>query len=946
MIKTIDLLGSEACVDGLGGQNVAVKNLGAGTLYASAFPNITAGADNVVEIPAGGGEIVLDARGKVYLLGVGKVQLTGTDYATPPFTATASSGGSGGGGTGDVSKEYVDAQDTTNLAIAKAYTDTSVNAVKGDITQNSNDISTLKTDVSTATSTANAAQTTATAADTAATAASAAAAAAQSTADANKGDIATLQTAMSTAQGEIAANTAAIASNKGEIDELRAEVTSADTKAITAASKAEAALSAAEDIAEKSVVSDEGAFDARYHDGDWEVNIDGVWTKVTTSGGAGVSQSYVDTHDAATLTSANEYTDNKIQPLAATVTQHGEDIQSLADRVSDTKNAIDVLNGTGEGSVSRAVSEGIAEVIADAPEGLNTLKEIADWIENHPDDASAMSSQIQQNTRDIADINNEKTGILAQASDYTDFKSSGTLNSARDYADNKSEEAQQSAQLYADSKAAEEADSAFQSAKDYTDSEVQPLQTAVAENSEDIGDLTDRVVETKNAIDVLNGNGNGSVKKTVADGIAEIIADAPEDFDTLKKISEWIYEHPEDTAAMNAQIQQNKRDIEDINNVSTGILAKANAYTNEKLASEMPTTMEGAAEASAGGKGLVPAPAMGDQNKVLFGNGLWDFPMKIIVVKTPDTDLNDYTETGIYYFSSGYVPQNIPGGTNGWLVVLKANSTAIKQLFFRKGTPTKNDYQTWVRAYGDVSNTGEMWGEWERYAMIDDIPTVSNPNLLDNWYFADPINQRAETTYGGSQSSTFAIDRWSVMRGTLTVLDGKIKIETTNTSSTYGVLFQQSIETYPKEKVTFSVLFGNGELATYTNVIDTAGYNSGYIYQNNTVALELAVYNNIPNVRIRQIAVNGTKCELIAAKLEIGDVQTLARKEGNTWVLNDTPPNKALELAKCQRYFQVFATQSLRAKKAQDFRPTMYKEPTLGTISVGGTTYYTANAEI
>ena len=40
-----------------------------------------------------------------------------------------------------------------------------------------------------------------------------------------------------------------------------------------------------------------------------------------------------------------------------------------------------------------------------------------------------------------------------------------------------------------------------------------------------------------------------------------------------------------------------------------------------------------------------------------------------------------------------------------------------------------------------------------------------------------------------------------------------------------------------------------------------------------------------------------------AAKLELGPFQTLAHMEGNTWVLNDPPPNYALELLKCQRYF-------------------------------------------
>ena len=43
---------------------------------------------------------------------------------------------------------------------------------------------------------------------------------------------------------------------------------------------------------------------------------------------------------------------------------------------------------------------------------------------------------------------------------------------------------------------------------------------------------------------------------------------------------------------------------------------------------------------------------------------------------------------------------------------------------------------------------------------------------------------------------------------------------------------------------------------------------------------------------------------VIAAKLELGPVQTLAHKDAfGNWVLNDPPPDKALELAKCQRYY-------------------------------------------
>ncbi len=96
MIKRVTLSGSEVKVEDLGGQNAAIKNLGGGTIYASAFPNITEDADNVIEIPAGGGEVLLNARGTVYVLGTGKVQLTGTDYAAPNFKLPSSSSGGGG----------------------------------------------------------------------------------------------------------------------------------------------------------------------------------------------------------------------------------------------------------------------------------------------------------------------------------------------------------------------------------------------------------------------------------------------------------------------------------------------------------------------------------------------------------------------------------------------------------------------------------------------------------------------------------------------------------------------------------------------------------------------------------------------------------------------------------------------------------------------------------
>lgn len=141
MIKTVELTGSEVKVTDLGGQNAAVKNLGSGSIYVSTKPNITAGADNVIEIPAGAGEVVLDTNGTVYIVGTGKVQCTGTPYATPNFKLPSTSSG-GGGGTSDVTKEYVDAQDTTNLNLAKAYTDNAKSEIQTTIDTVNNTLNT------------------------------------------------------------------------------------------------------------------------------------------------------------------------------------------------------------------------------------------------------------------------------------------------------------------------------------------------------------------------------------------------------------------------------------------------------------------------------------------------------------------------------------------------------------------------------------------------------------------------------------------------------------------------------------------------------------------------------------------------------------------------------------------------------------------------------------
>ena len=54
----------------------------------------------------------------------------------------------------------------------------------------------------------------------------------------------------------------------------------------------------------------------------------------------------------------------------------------------------------------------IAEIVAEAPESFDTLKEISDWIKTHANDASAMNTQINTNKSDISAL---KTSVAGKA---------------------------------------------------------------------------------------------------------------------------------------------------------------------------------------------------------------------------------------------------------------------------------------------------------------------------------------------------------------------------------------------------------------------------------------------------------------------------------------------------------------------------------------------------
>ena len=143
-----------------------------------------------------------------------------------------------------------------------------------------------------------------------------------------------------------------------------------------------------------------------------------------------------------------------------------------------------------------------------------------------------------------------------------------------------------------------------------------------------------------------------------------------------------------------------------------------------------------------------------------------------------------------------------------------------------------------------------------------------NRNLLDNWYFGAPVNQRDVS--GTISSAGYFLDRWKLVSGSVTINTDGITLNGT---------MQQVLETAPVGTVTASAMTqaGVGE------VVPT--YNSA----------------------TKTVTVTAAGKKIVAVKLERGSQQTLAHQENGAWVLNEIP-DYGEELTKCMRYLQVIAT--------------------------------------
>lgn len=104
-----------------------------------------------------------------------------------------------------------------------------------------------------------------------------------------------------------------------------------------------------------------------------------------------------------------EMLDGKLQ-LSASVVDDLETANTLkplsANQGKVLKDLIDIINGTGEGSTDKKITDAIAKLVDRAPENLDTLRELANWIEEHGTKFAAV----------VDDINNIKDDALLTSS--------------------------------------------------------------------------------------------------------------------------------------------------------------------------------------------------------------------------------------------------------------------------------------------------------------------------------------------------------------------------------------------------------------------------------------------------------------------------------------------------------------------------------------------------
>lgn len=181
------------------------------------------------------------------------------------------------------------------------------------------------------------------------------------------------------------------------------------------------------------------------------------------------------------------------------------------------------------------------------------------------------------------------------------------------------------------------------------------------------------------------------------------------------------------------------------------------------------------------------------------------------------------------------------------------------------------------------------------------VGTFVRPNLLDNWYFGRPVNQRGQTEYSGMG---YTVDRWMIDVQSINVVDNGLTLD--NALDMFQRCEGNTMNRLLGRTVTLSLLTADNRLFYGTMTLPSDRKSGGEFvtaYTDANGALQCYI-DGTDNSNIDQIfrIYTKTTVTIFAAKLELGPTQTLAHREGDKWVLNEVP-DYGEQLRRCQRYF-------------------------------------------
>ena len=260
---------------------------------------------------------------------------------------------------------------------------------------------------------------------------------AQNTADVAKGKaeanaeaITALQQADTTANGKIQALETAV--NNGEsglaATHAKAVQNAADVATLVAKDKTHD-----EDISGlKTATSNNGTAITNL-----QTAVSNVYTKTEADGkfvAKETGKSLISDAEIARLAEVNNYDDSAVRTLIGNnataienITKEGGAIATAVAAEAEIARAAEKANAD---EIAR-VDAALKAAVENEGEGLDSIKELAIWIESHGKDAADMAKAIEANAEAIATINDETNGVLAQAKAHSD----ANLVTAKTYTD-------------------------------------------------------------------------------------------------------------------------------------------------------------------------------------------------------------------------------------------------------------------------------------------------------------------------------------------------------------------------------------------------------------------------------------------------------------------------------------------------------------------------------